>query len=218
MISLEKENTDIEERIIAAANVCFLKYGLEKATMSRIAREAGISRTSLNYYFRNKNKLLRTFFCAFEDQAIPKLLYLLNDGRIPLAFKIESFVDDYIDLIGRFPMVPPFLITELNRDPGWIIDFFKERKAQFEKLEKQIAAGVAAGKIKPIKPEDLFVTVVGLCVFPILSKPLLLEFFFDQNEERILQFMDSRKKEIKRIIRFWMEPDSKTEQTRVDSE
>jgi len=47
--------TEIETKIFEAANNVFLKYGIDSATMGQIADETGISRTSLNYYFRSKS-------------------------------------------------------------------------------------------------------------------------------------------------------------------
>jgi len=50
--------------------------------------------------------------------------------------------------------------------------------------------------------------VAGLCALPVLNKSLLMEFCFDHDEEKMLQFIASHKNETKRIIRLWLEPDS----------
>ena len=71
----------------------------------------------------------------------------------------------------------------------------------------QINDEIAQGELIPFKFEDLFVNVISLCAFPLVAKPLLMEFFFDQNEEKLAQFMVSRKNEVKRILRKWLKPD-----------
>ncbi|MDD4114947.1 MAG: helix-turn-helix domain containing protein, partial [Massilibacteroides sp.] len=53
----QEEKKDVESRIIEAAKQVFVRKGFESATMGDIAAEAGIGRTSLNYYFRNKEML-----------------------------------------------------------------------------------------------------------------------------------------------------------------
>jgi len=104
-------------------------------------------------------------------------------------------------------MVPTFILAETRRDPKWVIQFFKQRNLSFEKLTDQIKREVSQGNIIPLHLEDLFVNVIGLCLFPILSQPLLMEFFFKDNENEFSKFMDSRHEEVKRIIHNWLKPD-----------
>jgi AcrR family transcriptional regulator len=46
------------EEILAAAQNAFLKFGIEKITLDDIARECGINKTALYYYFKNKEEIL----------------------------------------------------------------------------------------------------------------------------------------------------------------
>jgi AcrR family transcriptional regulator len=46
------------EEILAAAEHAFLKYGIEKITLEDIARECGVKKTALYYYFKNKEEIL----------------------------------------------------------------------------------------------------------------------------------------------------------------
>ena len=207
MNTINNDTNEIEARIIKAANHVFMKYGVGTATMGQIADEAGINRTSLNYYFRSKKHLLQNVLNNLENRIIPTISRLINDDRLAITDKIELFVDEYMDLVAKYPMVPAFILSELTRQPDWIIQFIKRRNLNFEKLTQQIAEEAAQGKVYPIKLEDLFVNIFGLCVFPLLSKPLILEFFFDHNEDQLTEFMTSRKSEVKRIIRNWLKPE-----------
>lgn len=207
MITANISITEIETKIIEAANNVFLKHGIDSTTMGQIADEAGISRTSLNYYFRSKNHLVQKVINNLENKIVPTVSFLIKDENMPLIVKIELFVDEYLDLVTKYPMVPSFILWELTREPNWIIQFFKERNLNFERLTIQITEEVKMGKVIPFKLEDLFVNILGLCAFPFVSKPLLMEFFFDQNEEKLAQFVASRKIEVKRILRNWLKPD-----------
>jgi len=207
MITDNIEITEIETKIIDAANKVFLKYGVDSATMGQISEEAGISRTSLNYYFRSKNHLVKKVLSELENKIVPAVSYLVNDENMPLIVKIESFVDEYIDHITKNPMVPSFIVWELTRDPNWIIQFLKHRDINFDKLTIQINNDIKTGKVISFNYEDLFVNILGLCAFPFVTKALLLEFFFEHKEEKLSLFMDSRKIEVKRILRNWLKPD-----------
>jgi len=104
-------------------------------------------------------------------------------------------------------MIPTFMVSELLREPNWIFEFIRQNNLDFEKIFLQINDEIAQGELIPFKFEDLFVNVISLCAFPLVAKPLLMEFFFDKNEEKLAQFMVSRKIEVKRILRKWLKPD-----------
>ena len=207
MITENNDSPDIETKIIEAANNVFLKYGVDKSTMGQIADETGISRTSLNYYFRGKRNLLQKVIISLENKIVPTISILINDDNLSAIDKIESFVDEYINLIIKYPMIPTFMVSELLREPNWIFEFIRQNNLDFEKIFLQINDEIAQGELIPFKFEDLFVNVISLCAFPLVAKPLLMEFFFDKNEEKLAQFMVSRKIEVKRILRKWLKPD-----------
>ena len=62
MIKDQNIEQDTEHRIMAAAAKVFMQKGRLGASMQDIADEAGINRTLLHYYFRNKEKLFDTIF------------------------------------------------------------------------------------------------------------------------------------------------------------
>ncbi|MGH3543529.1 MAG: TetR/AcrR family transcriptional regulator, partial [Mycobacterium sp.] len=53
---------DTRELIIESAYVCFRKHGLQKATIVDIAKMAGVSRSTVYEYFRDKAAILEA--CA----------------------------------------------------------------------------------------------------------------------------------------------------------
>ncbi|MFA5669361.1 MAG: helix-turn-helix domain-containing protein [Balneolaceae bacterium] len=58
-MAMEKET---EERIFEAAQHVFQLRGYEGARMQEIADEAGINKSMLHYYFRNKSALFQEVF------------------------------------------------------------------------------------------------------------------------------------------------------------
>lgn len=203
---MSENTTDAETRIIKAANKVFLKYGVEGTTMAQIADEANISRTSLHYYFRNKAHLFQKVLETIQDKVVPTLSEII-DAEVPVFSKIEMFVNAYIDLIMDNPMIPGFLLMEMQRDAKWFIHLFKNQSLNFNKLNIQIGKEIKAGKIKPFKPEELLANTIGMSVFPLLGKPIFMEFIFDHDEEKFYDFMISRKKNVMSVIENWLTSD-----------
>jgi len=50
------------KKILTAARKCFVKFGYAKTTMSKIAKEAGVSIGTTYSYFADKNDVLRKIF------------------------------------------------------------------------------------------------------------------------------------------------------------
>lgn len=206
MSNVTCDSIEVEERILAVAYDVFLKYGVNEATMKQIAEAAGISRTSLNYYFRSKSHLIQRFFINIENKIIPTIFNITEDDSLSVLDKINIFIDEYIGLITKYPMIPSFMFSEITRNPGWVIKFFRDKGISFNKFSRQIEYEIAEGKINSFKFEDLIANILGLCVLPTLGKPLLMEFFFDWNEKSFSQFMASRKEIIKIVINNWLKP------------
>lgn len=197
------EVLDVEDKILEAANKIFLKFGLEGTSMQQIADEAGMSRTSLHYYFRNKNKLFEYVYHSAEHSLIPKLKEII-DAEIPVIQKLESFVNFYIDLLLDNPLLPNFILFELQRDPKRVIDFLKSKEVNIVKLVLQIDKEVSRGTIRPFSLPDMVANTLGMCVFPFMCKPILMESFFDKDEEAYRKYIQARKKEIIHILTIWI--------------
>lgn len=202
-----KNNTveNPEMRIIQAANKVFLKYGVEAATMMQIADEAGISRTSLHYYYRSKQHLFAAVFSTIESKMIPALSNVL-DSAVPVLDKVSIFVDEYIQLVVEYPMIPGFLSSEMQRNPKWMTDLYKRQCINFDALRGSLEREANIGLIRRVNLEDLIANIFGMCVFPILSKPLFMEFVFEGDEQKFVSFMQERKKVIKSVLNAWLRP------------
>lgn len=68
------------------------------------------------------------------------------------------------------------------------------------KFVKQIQHEKRKGIIKDIKPEQLIINLLSLCIFPIAGRPLLQRVFFQNDKRQYKQFLESRKKEVPQFI------------------
>ena len=193
-----------EESIINAAEEVFLTNGVTRTTMSMIATQAKISRTSLNYYYRSKEQLFNIVFSRIIGSKIIPSLTNLIESDITILEKIKNFIDEYIDLVISNPSIPVFLIMELQREPGPIIEIFGQMNLNIKKLKNQIDHEIKTGLIKQFNLEDLYTNVMGMSIFPLLSKPVLMQHIFNEKDDEFLDFFENRKKIIYMVIEKWL--------------
>jgi len=202
---MSENKIDPEVLIVEAACKVFIRHGVDKSTMLQVADEAGIGRTSLHYYFRSKANLYKRVLQSIEDKIFPTISKIV-DNDLPVLGKIVMFINEYNDLIIKNPLIPGFLAIEMQRNPDWILNLIKSRGLDFEKVMVQVDQEISEGKIRPFSFVDLFANVVGMSVLPLLSKPIYMEFFFDQDTDEFNKFMVNRKKTIISVIERWLEP------------
>lgn len=56
---MNDERGSVERHIIEAAIECIETYGIQGATVQRIAEGAGVNNAAINYYFRSKDQLIQ---------------------------------------------------------------------------------------------------------------------------------------------------------------
>lgn len=186
-----------EEKIKLAAARVFTQKGYSATTTRDIAEVADITLGSLHYYFRTKEKL----FQIISKEAMVKFGEIMQEifaDEIPLDQKIQLFANRYIDFFRKNPFLPMFILSESERNPEefyGIVDF----KAFNIRLKKQLEEMAEQGKIRPIKLEDFISTLVGLTVFPFLSKHMMFH-AADLNEEEFQQMLERRKQLVPKLM------------------
>jgi len=193
------EELQTEEQILEAAKKIFQEQGFAGARMQEIADEAGINKSMLHYYFRSKDKLFQKVFQESVRQFFPVIFNVLASD-LALVSKIEKLVETYYDIFREHPHLPRFVIHEMNQHPNRFKEFIKEAGIEVPaKFIKQIRAEVEAGEMKPIQPQEFIINTIGLCVFPVIAKPMI-ETVFQMDDEQYRQFLEKRKKELPTFI------------------
>jgi len=187
-----------EQKIVSAAKKVFLTKGLAGARMQDIANEAGINKALLHYYFRSKDKLFEYIFTEVAGSFLPKAIGIIESDKRVFE-KIEIFCREYITQVMQTPYMPIFILNEINRQPeAFIKKMFGNRKPPIQSFLKQLQEEIKEGRIKPINPVQLFVNVMGLCLFPFVARPIIQMML--GKEKEFEAFMEERKKEVPRII------------------
>lgn len=186
---MEKE-LSTEEKIIKAAEKVFLTGGYAGARMQQIADEAQINKSMLHYYFRSKEELMKKIFAAKFNEFIPRVVEVFQSD-LPFEKVLGVYIDTYLDMLLKNQYLPLFVIDTMHRNPE-LTNFAKDLpgKVFVAWIEKQIELK----RIRPIDPHHLLLNMIGLCVFPILARPLFQKVF--QIEDADYQKLLAERKEV----------------------
>ncbi len=202
----ESLDLSTEQKILEAAQKVFIQKGLDGTRLEGIAKEAGINKALLHYYFRSKENLFETIFDQMIEKFVPDFTAIVESKK-PIEEKIELFVHRYIDFVSINPQVPIFLITELNRNPERMKDILG-RTQNFGKMQQfafQMITEMQVGRIKSFNPLHLILNIISLCVFPFIAKPVL-QAILQIKDEDLTVILQQRKEEVSRFLHEALRP------------
>jgi AcrR family transcriptional regulator len=190
-----KENK--EQIILEVARKQFVKNGYAGTRTEEIAREAGVTKAMVHYYFRTKEKL----FDEIVRQIFSKSLFNLGkaidtDGEI--WARIERIVEAYIDTLLKEPDIPFFIMYELSQKRDSFLAEIEKHRSELPRVAyflSQIQEEIDQGRWHPMPPVQILLTIMSMTVFPFIAKPVfntVLEFpeaFFKELMEERKQFI-----------------------------
>lgn len=208
-MAVQKSNATIdlntEAKIKAAARIVFHRKGFAATRTRDIAEEAGINLALLNYYFRSKEKLFDIIMLETLQGFLKSLAVVFVDESLTLDTKIERIVSAYIDMLTVEPHVPLFIMSELQSNPGQLLQNMNVKHLILHSsLSKQYAEAVTEGRIAPLPLMHFIMNIMGLTVFPFIASPML-KLIGDIPDEQYTAIMLERKKMIPQWIRQIMQ-------------
>jgi AcrR family transcriptional regulator len=201
-----EQEQSTEEKILAAAEETFVKDGFEGARMQNIANKAGINKAMLHYYFRSKEMLFEKIFEMKSKFFFPAVKDMMLREEGTFTEKMEEFAQRYIEFLTRYPFIPFFVIRTVNSSgtQGFIEKLpFKAQLAESVVLSYQ--KDRERGLVGEIDPHQFLLSVIGMCVFPFLGKPIL-KVVFEMEDSNFESMMRSRIPELKLYIRKILTP------------
>lgn len=163
------------EKLIETAKELFLTKGVDRVGVREIATKAGINLSLMNYYFRSKEMLFEAIFEMLINEKAVGLKQILDSDK-PLEEKIKDYVYSYIDILIDDPLLVSFVLSVIHRNNDKIANM----KAIFnlyntDSFAAQLRNEVELGKIRPIDPEQFYVSMISLILFPFSIKPLIAD-------------------------------------------
>lgn len=152
--SLKKQRT---EEILEAYEACVIRYGVEGATLERVAAKAGIARPLIRHHVGNREDLLLALSSRFQsvtrDQVQEMVAYLPEKNRVQTLVEL-LFDDSYTDA-NMTQLAQALLTAAADREDlaqnlrDWVGKFMdmlnSEISAEYPEVERDAVEAVVAG-------------------------------------------------------------------------
>lgn len=195
---MDNSTSSTEERILEAAKKVFHCKGFEGTRMQEIADEAGVNKSLVHYYFRNKENI---FQAVFED-AFTNLIAKVNEiffSDLGFTAKIEVFLNYYITFLSKNSYLPLFILNGLNEKPEQMRRIMEKNHLSPEVLMEKIRFQVKEELNLEIDPLHLYINILALSVFPVVARPLI-QTIFGYTDEQLRKFYLERKTVVPEFI------------------
>jgi len=196
---MSEKHTETEILILDAARKVFLDNGFDGSTMQQIATVAGINKALLHYYFRSKDRLFEAVFMEAFAKMVPNLFKIFT-ADIPFTEKIRALVNAYMSALQEYPQIPQFILHELHRNPGRIIDLMHSTGLEPEMVMNLIRMELKKGNLVELEPKQFMVNLLALCIFPFAARPMIQGFIFKNDAKAYEDFLEKRKTEVADFI------------------
>jgi AcrR family transcriptional regulator len=149
-----------EAALLTAAAELVVEEGVRSLTLARVGARAGYSRGLVTHYFGSKQALVERLARATQTGFVPGL-----DGLPPGLDRLLRLVDGYLGAIGEVGVLNRafLLLWAEAATASELAPIFRERDGAFRAdLREDVAAGIAAGTIRPdVVPDEVAVALVG---------------------------------------------------------
>lgn len=162
-----------KQQIIEAAGIVFERYGFKKTTMDDIAYAAGKGKSSLYYYFKNKEEVFEAVVAHEAKQLVAEINKAINASHSAVD-KLRSYVNIRMK---RF-VQRGNLATALNDNFLATFAFIEKIRNNYRDFEVEMIAGIIShgienNEFKPIDAnftgEAILTCMIGFEV-PLLTK------------------------------------------------
>ena len=144
--------------ILDAAEGLFAQMGYDGASMSLIAKEAGLPKANVHYYFQHKENLYKTVLDRIINQWNLGLENIKAEDDP--ASVLHNYIADKVALAIAQPMQSRLFATEIMRGAPCLKDYIRDDvRPWFNTKIDVFQAWIDQGKIKPIDPVHLLFSI-----------------------------------------------------------
>lgn len=170
-----EESRDVRGQLLMAARDLFTRHGFDAVSTRQLAAAAGSTPAMIHYYFDDKHGLYR----ALLEEIISPVLSQLEarTADLPQSLTVADFMAAYLGMFRANPWMPPLVFREMQAGGETFQRHFIERFASRARHLIGIAleADKRAGRVRAdLDPRLALVSVLSLCVFPFLARPMLV--------------------------------------------
>ncbi len=163
--------------ILQAAAKEFAEHGIAGARTDAIARQAGVNKALLYYYFKDKE----TLYGAVLDHAFSGMkttVFHVLDSEMPPREKILAYVGAYFDFIASNQIYPKLMQREMMRArEGHSVHIDRLVKSYFQPIYRRVGEllreGIADREFRDVDPAHFVPSMVAMIVFYFSSAPVV---------------------------------------------
>jgi TetR/AcrR family transcriptional regulator len=194
-----QEATETENLIKETAKRVFFSNGHINASTKEIAKEAGVNRALIHYYFRSRDFLFNMVLEEAMRSVSGKITAILGSD-LDLRSKVRAFLDTFIREMAEFPYLETFMVIEIAKNPEKMSELHPKNADQVKAIvDEQIQGEIAAGTLSAITIDHFMVNLMSLCNYPLIAKPVIQTIFgYDDNAYK--KFLAERKKVVYKAI------------------
>ncbi len=144
--------------ILDAALAVFARAGFRGATLDEIAREAGLSKPNLLYYFPSKEAMHEELLYGLMEVWLAPLAGLDPEGE-PVD-EIVAYVLRKLDMARELPRESRLFANEIVQGAPRILEQIRgELRDLVEEKAALIQSWIDAGKLAPLEPRHLIFSI-----------------------------------------------------------
>lgn len=145
--------------VLDAARATVLDFGVRRATLTEVARRAGLSRMTVYRRYSDGNELMR----ALMSREFGAVLERAQDQAAALDDPLERVVEGVVGTVAML-MEHPLMTRILELEPEMIVPYLSERLGEFQRAGREalaawLAGAQSQGAIRPGSPERMAGTI-----------------------------------------------------------
>jgi TetR/AcrR family transcriptional regulator len=201
-----RPDQETKDRILDAAQRVFTRKGTASGRTQEIAREAGVNKALVHYYFGTKAALADAIFARALGALVPRIFGILADPDRSVEQKVPAIVKEQIDFHSAHPYLAGYMIAELHAHPERIARMMMVHgRIPLDVLRRQLQEGARAGKLRRISPEQFVANMMGLLLFPFAVRAALCE-LLDFDSARWERFLEERRRILPDFVMAGLRP------------
>lgn len=150
---MSREELSLREKILNTSRHLLFTQGYSSLSMRKIAKEIGVSATSIYLYFENKDHLVHTLI----EESVEELSVAIEQSaaqKVTTVDKFEAIVRGYVDFAmsnpEKYQVIYMVLSSEMSRYPK---EKFRKARRGYGLLESVIKNGIEEGLMELDEPQ-----------------------------------------------------------------